>query len=65
MNPTCQDRDLLCLEPVVYLHGGVPGQTVLDKVIYNGIAHHISMAYGEFHRPFEILARMKGWRVVK
>lgn len=28
MNPTCQDRDLLCLEPVVYLHGGVPGQTL-------------------------------------
>lgn len=38
---------------------------VLDKVVYNGIAHHISMVYGDFIRPFEIFARIKGWKVIQ
>ena len=38
---------------------------VLDKVIYNGVAHHVSLAYGEYIKPFEILARIKGWEVIK
>ncbi|TAL38979.1 MAG: fucose isomerase [Spirochaetes bacterium] len=37
---------------------------VLGKVIYNGIAHHASVVYGEFIRPFEIVSRIKGWRVI-
>ena len=39
--------------------------SVLDKVIYNGIAHHISMVYGDYIRPFEIFAKIKGWKVIK
>ena len=38
---------------------------VLDKVIENGIAHHISVVYGEFTRPLEIFAKIKGWSIVK
>lgn len=37
---------------------------VLDKVIFNGIAHHISVVYGDFIKPFEIFARIKGWNVI-
>jgi len=42
-----------------------PVRTVMEKVVYNGIAHHASMAYGDFTRPFELLARIKGWRVIQ
>ncbi len=42
-----------------------PVKEVLNKVIYNGFAHHASMVYGEYIRPVEIFARMKGWRVVQ
>ena len=42
-----------------------PVRAVMEKVVYNGIAHHASMAYGDFLRPFEILARIKGWRVIQ
>jgi L-fucose isomerase-like protein len=38
---------------------------VLDKVIFNGIAHHISVVYGDFIKPFEIFAKIKGWNVIK
>ena len=37
---------------------------VLEKVFANGIAHHASMSYGDFIRPFEILAKIKGWRII-
>jgi len=40
-------------------------EEVLNKVIYNGFAHHASMVYGEYIRPVEIFARFKGWRVVQ
>ncbi len=42
-----------------------PVRQVMEKVVYNGIAHHASMAYGDFIRPFELLARIKGWRVIQ
>jgi L-fucose isomerase-like protein len=42
-----------------------PVRAVMEKLVYNGIAHHASMAYGDFLRPFEILARIKGWRVIQ
>jgi L-fucose isomerase-like protein len=38
---------------------------VLDKIIQNGIAHHISVVYGDFMRPLEIYAKIKGWNVIK
>lgn len=30
---------------------------LLDKIIYNGIAHHVSLAYGDFNKAMTILAR--------
>jgi L-fucose isomerase-like protein len=37
---------------------------VLDKIIQNGIAHHISVVYGDFIKPFEIFAKLQGWNVI-
>lgn len=37
---------------------------VINKIIENGIAHHISIAYGDYIRPFEIFAKIKGWRLI-
>ena len=37
---------------------------VLDKIIQNGIAHHISVVYGDFIKPFEIFAKLQGWKVI-
>ena len=37
---------------------------VLDKIIQNGIAHHISMVYGDFIKPFEIVAKILGWTII-
>jgi L-fucose isomerase-like protein len=37
---------------------------VLDKIIQNGIAHHISVVYGEFIKPLEIFAKLQGWKVI-
>lgn len=42
-----------------------PISNVLDKIISNGIAHHVSVVYGEYFRPFEIFAKIKGWRLIK
>lgn len=41
-----------------------PVREVLDTVIENGIAHHASVVYGDYIRPFEILAKIQGWRVI-
>jgi L-fucose isomerase-like protein len=38
---------------------------VLDKIVENGIAHHISMVYGDFIRPFEIFSKINGWKIIK
>lgn len=40
-------------------------RNVLDKVVQNGIAHHISVVYGDYIRPFEIFANLIGWRIIK
>jgi len=39
--------------------------TVINKLIQNGIAHHISVVYGDFIRPFEIFTKIKSWRLIK
>ncbi len=41
-----------------------PVKEVLEKVVYNGIAHHASMAYGDFIRPLELLGRINGWKII-
>ncbi len=33
-------------------------KTVLDKVVYSGIAHHVSMVYGDYKKVFSIFARL-------
>jgi L-fucose isomerase-like protein len=33
-------------------------KNVLDKVVYSGIAHHVSMVYGDYTKAFEIFARL-------
>lgn len=38
---------------------------VLMKIIDNGIAHHISVVYNDYIRPFEIYAKIKGWSVIQ
>ncbi len=40
-------------------------KSVLDKVVYNGIAHHISVVYGEFVKPFKILGKLLGWEIIE
>ncbi len=42
-----------------------PVKSVFERIIYNGIAHHASMAYGEYRLPLEIFARMRGWEVIR
>lgn len=42
-----------------------PARDVLFSVIENGIAHHTSVAHGDFSRPLELFARMHGWRIVR
>jgi L-fucose isomerase-like protein len=42
-----------------------PVQAVFEKVVYHGIAHHVSVVYGVYRRPFEILARINGWTVIQ
>lgn len=37
---------------------------VLERVVYNGIAHHISVSYGNHIESFKILARINGWEVI-
>ncbi|HDP80881.1 MAG TPA: fucose isomerase [Spirochaetes bacterium] len=42
-----------------------PVREVLNTVVYNGIAHHASMVYGDYIRPLELLGRIKGWPVIR
>ncbi len=37
---------------------------VLDKVIYSGVAHHVSVVYGDYTRAFEIFCRLKDIKVL-
>ena len=40
-------------------------QDMLTLVTDNGIAHHASVVYGEFIKPFRIFAKIKGWEVIE
>ncbi len=37
---------------------------VLNKIIHNGIAHHLSVVYGDYIRPLEIFAKIKNFKVI-
>lgn len=41
-----------------------PMQSVLDTVIYSGLAHHVSMVYGDYSKALSIFARLKGLEVL-
>jgi L-fucose isomerase-like protein len=41
-----------------------PVRTVFNRIVYNGIAHHASVVYGDYRRPLELFARIKGWPVI-
>lgn len=41
-----------------------PMQSLLDDVIYSGLAHHVSMVYGDFSKPFAIFSRLMGLEVL-
>ncbi|MDD4315881.1 MAG: fucose isomerase [Clostridia bacterium] len=41
-----------------------PMKEVLDKVIYSGVAHHVSMVYGDFTQAMLIFARLSGIEVL-
>lgn len=40
-------------------------RVVLDKIIENGIAHHISVVYGDFTVPFKIFAKLIDWKLIE
>lgn len=42
-----------------------PVKEVLDLVVDNGLAHHSSVVYGTYIRPLQIVARLKGWKVIE
>lgn len=39
-------------------------KNVLDKVVYSGIAHHVSMIYGDYTKAFEIFARLTNTEII-
>lgn len=41
-----------------------PMKEVLDKVVYTGVAHHVSMAYGDYTQAMLIFARLNGIEVL-
>jgi L-fucose isomerase-like protein len=43
----------------------IPLKELLNKVVYNGFAHHISVVYGDYTNPFEILAHINKWEIVR
>jgi L-fucose isomerase-like protein len=42
-----------------------PVRAVFDRIVYNGVAHHVSVVYGDFSRPLEIFTKIKGWTLIK
>ncbi|HOO31706.1 MAG TPA: fucose isomerase [Thermotogota bacterium] len=43
----------------------IPLNELLDKVVYNGIAHHISVVYGDYTKSFEILSHINKWEIIR
>jgi L-fucose isomerase-like protein len=40
-------------------------ETVLQKIVSNGIAHHISVVYGDFIKPFRLFAKLQNWQIIE
>lgn len=41
-----------------------PIQKIMNKVIYSGVAHHISVVYGDYINPFIIFAKLQNWEII-
>lgn len=39
----------------------VGAKKLLEEVIYNGVAHHVSVAYGDYERQIKLISRIKQW----
>ncbi|RDI90875.1 L-fucose isomerase-like protein [Thermosipho africanus Ob7] len=39
-----------------------PVKDVLDRLITNGIAHHVAMVYGDYYRTYKIFAKIMNWQ---
>lgn len=44
---------------------GRPVKDVLNLVLDNGLAHHSSVVYGSYIRALELVAHIKGWKVIQ
>jgi L-fucose isomerase-like protein len=42
-----------------------PVRELFQQVVDNGLAHHASAVYGEYVRPFERLAGIQGWELIR
>lgn len=42
-----------------------PVKDVMETVVNNGIAHHASVVYGKYIKPFEIFAKIMGWEIIR
>ncbi|MEA2071848.1 MAG: fucose isomerase [Asgard group archaeon] len=38
---------------------------VLNKIIENGIAHHLSVVYGTYLEPFRLYAKIQDWHIIE
>jgi len=43
----------------------VPVKELFSRIVEHGLAHHAAAVYGDFIRPFEILARIKNWDLIR
>jgi L-fucose isomerase-like protein len=40
-------------------------KAVMDKIVYNGIAHHVSCVYGHYMEVFEVVGKLLKWSVIQ
>ena len=40
-------------------------KTVLDRVVYTGVAHHVVMGYVKYERAVDILSKIMNWETIK
>lgn len=47
----------------VVFPGGV--RPVLERIVENGIAHHLSLVHGNHHGPLRMFAKLMGWKLIE
>ena len=43
----------------------VPIKKLFSRVVEHGLAHHAAVVYGDYIRPFQVLARLKDWELIQ